>query len=271
MTKGTTLPGFIVLTILRFAKKHDCATRRLLAGLPRDLEAAMRRGECAAWDDVAVLFTRLDSLARDVPSRFADFYVEDCPIPAMVGTYLVSPAELYRAAFHGWTHGWPMLNFQSRETSKGWIVKARIEPPLRECEAFFRILTEILRRLPRVLSCADAIVEPELSRRSARWSVRVAEKQPLAKEPSPDDVFSAVRAQVFSAEVAGARVPPAWGLTPTEERVVRSIAAGLSIRETAADLGVKTETARTHLKRAMSKAGVHRQVELVRQLIGSAS
>ncbi len=51
--------------------------------------------------------------------------------------------------------------------------------------------------------------------------------------------------------------------TPALGRVVRRLGSGLSISEIARELGVGTETIRTHTKRAMQKTDTHRQAELV--------
>jgi DNA-binding CsgD family transcriptional regulator len=63
-------------------------------------------------------------------------------------------------------------------------------------------------------------------------------------------------------------VPPAhlladlFGLTAAEAGVATGIAAGKSLAEIAADRGVKTETARAHLKTVFGKTGTRRQAQL---------
>jgi DNA-binding CsgD family transcriptional regulator len=61
-----------------------------------------------------------------------------------------------------------------------------------------------------------------------------------------------------------------YGLTPSECRLATSLAEGATIDETAAAVGLTTETARTYLKRILSKTGVRRQTELVRLLLRAA-
>lgn len=58
-------------------------------------------------------------------------------------------------------------------------------------------------------------------------------------------------------------LPVRWALTAAETRVVRSLATGLRSSEIATSLGLSVHTIRTHLKRAMVKAGAHSQVALV--------
>ncbi len=60
-----------------------------------------------------------------------------------------------------------------------------------------------------------------------------------------------------------------YGLTPAESRMVACVVGGATVGATAGHLGISLNTARTHLKRAMAKAGVSRQAELVRLLLSS--
>ena len=55
-----------------------------------------------------------------------------------------------------------------------------------------------------------------------------------------------------------------YGLTPAEARLTAHLLQGRSLQETADQLEITTNTARTHLKRVLSKTGTHRQAELVR-------
>ena len=51
--------------------------------------------------------------------------------------------------------------------------------------------------------------------------------------------------------------------------MVACVVGGATVGATADHLGISLNTARTHLKRAMAKAGVSRQAELVRLLLSS--
>lgn len=65
------------------------------------------------------------------------------------------------------------------------------------------------------------------------------------------------------------RISAAWALTPAECRIVRSLASGLGTVEIAHACGLSVHTVRTHLKRAMTKAGVHSQAALVARVYAS--
>ena len=61
----------------------------------------------------------------------------------------------------------------------------------------------------------------------------------------------------------GVDLRAAFGLTAAEERVVRRLAQGYSLNRMAVEFGISSHTVRSQLKRALSKADVHSQVELV--------
>jgi DNA-binding CsgD family transcriptional regulator len=56
----------------------------------------------------------------------------------------------------------------------------------------------------------------------------------------------------------------AYGLTPAEARVALATSSGLTIPETALQLGVSTNTVKTHLRKVFAKTGTSRQAELAR-------
>ena len=58
-----------------------------------------------------------------------------------------------------------------------------------------------------------------------------------------------------------------YGLTPTESRLADMLNEGLEVCDAADRLGVTIETARFHLKRALSKTGARRQAELIRLML----
>jgi DNA-binding CsgD family transcriptional regulator len=56
----------------------------------------------------------------------------------------------------------------------------------------------------------------------------------------------------------------AYGLTPAEARVALAASSGLTIPEAACQLGVSTNTIKTHLRKVFAKTGTSRQTELAR-------
>jgi DNA-binding CsgD family transcriptional regulator/PAS domain-containing protein len=63
----------------------------------------------------------------------------------------------------------------------------------------------------------------------------------------------------------------AFGLTEAETKLLSHLADGLTVANTAAELGVSETTARTHLAHIFSKCGVTRQPELIRLVFSLAA
>ncbi|MEM7730767.1 MAG: helix-turn-helix transcriptional regulator [Pseudomonadota bacterium] len=63
----------------------------------------------------------------------------------------------------------------------------------------------------------------------------------------------------------------AYGFTPREAEVVLGLCAGRGTERIADDLGLAVGSVRLYLKRAMAKAGVHSQAQLVAEILGKVS
>jgi DNA-binding CsgD family transcriptional regulator len=62
-----------------------------------------------------------------------------------------------------------------------------------------------------------------------------------------------------------------FGLTPAESELVRRLAAGLSLEDSAAELEVRLDTVRSRLKIVFQKTNTHRQADLVRLVLTTAT
>lgn len=62
-----------------------------------------------------------------------------------------------------------------------------------------------------------------------------------------------------------------FGLTPTEARLSRELAKGLSLEDASAALRITVSSARTYLKTVFQKTGAARQADLVRLILTSAA
>jgi DNA-binding CsgD family transcriptional regulator len=62
-----------------------------------------------------------------------------------------------------------------------------------------------------------------------------------------------------------------YGLSPAQARVARAIVAGQDLSAAAAELGIRLNTARTHLRRLFDKIGVRNQTAMVRALLTVAT
>lgn len=65
----------------------------------------------------------------------------------------------------------------------------------------------------------------------------------------------------------GAKLQHLFDLTPAESRLAMHVAGGRSLNQIADLLGISKSTARTHLKRILSKTSTHSQGELIRLLL----
>jgi DNA-binding CsgD family transcriptional regulator len=117
--------------------------------------------------------------------------------------------------------------------------------------------TEMLQEAQRIYVAAGAGLGAERVRRRTRFSPgRIVPDLPVA---------------IKALATSPARAPEAaadWdSLTPSEVRVVRLVAEGLTNRETAQRLAVSAHTVDSHLRRAFAKLGVSRRVELARYVL----
>lgn len=90
---------------------------------------------------------------------------------------------------------------------------------------------------------------------------------------SPEGPTAAIYLSGGATSTANLRPDPLrelFGFTIAEARVAIRLASGDSLREAAENLGVSLNTVRTHLQRAVAKAGVKRQAELVALVLSVA-
>jgi DNA-binding CsgD family transcriptional regulator len=80
-----------------------------------------------------------------------------------------------------------------------------------------------------------------------------------------------VHKKVFNMPSAPEIIARFYDLTPSELRVLLSIAQAGGVSETAEILGVADSTIRTHLNRLFAKTGTMRQAELVKLLAAFSS
>jgi DNA-binding CsgD family transcriptional regulator/PAS domain-containing protein len=132
-------------------------------------------------------------------------------------------------------------------------------------KAMSRAAASALRNAIR-LAAKDEI---ELGRTGPAVRLTAADAPPLFANVLPLAGNSATIAAIFIAlppdhHHSAAVVAAAFGLTPAETRVLASLLTGLTVAETARDLGVVKATARSHLDHIFEKTGVTRQAELFR-------
>jgi DNA-binding CsgD family transcriptional regulator len=68
-------------------------------------------------------------------------------------------------------------------------------------------------------------------------------------------------------DIPDATLAELYHLTPAESAVVRELVLGRSVEEIAERLGIALSTARTHIKRILSKTETRRQADLIRLIL----
>lgn len=97
--------------------------------------------------------------------------------------------------------------------------------------------------------------------------------------PGEDRMLNARVAVLIGSRIGAGRPPELstdalrqfFGLTPKEAALALRLAAGRSLREAAADQGIRLNTARAHLRAIFGKTGVDRQSRLVSALLQSVA
>jgi DNA-binding CsgD family transcriptional regulator len=98
----------------------------------------------------------------------------------------------------------------------------------------------------------------------------------LLMEPHPLDPSRVAAAVIFATDPergqtsSAAALAARYGFTPAESSVAQRLAAGAGLERIAGELGITLHTVRGHLKHVYTKAGVHRQAELVARLLSGA-
>lgn len=261
MSTPILVTGVVPTNVYRFCLERGLAHAEVLGELSIPWAPSAKRG-AMPYRDVVTIFERL--AARDQLAAFAEFYVSRIPIVAMVVSYAVTTAGLYRLAGFTWTKIWPWRVTVTRDDDVLRIdlaVEDRAGPSLAMMELVEQVLPRLptgFRRPPRRLDVIDK------TPMHATFDVLLDAEAP-AQEPSSELIFDEVRSALASFD-ATARMSEEWGLTKAETRVVQLLADGNNAKLIARQLGVSHETVRTLLKRAMSKARVGSQLELVAKL-----
>jgi DNA-binding CsgD family transcriptional regulator len=265
------VPGVVAATFVRFALDANLPST-IFAGLPPEVRPGRALGTAVKFGDIAMLLTRIENDNPANLDHLVEFYVRKVPMVSYLASFAISERSLAKITLFGWKRIWPMLNFKAADVDGGFVLRASIAPDCPPAATLLTMCGKILARLPDLIGRPHNDVDTAVSRdgRSALWQVAYHRDAIVHSDDGDMDseaIFSNVLAKFFGH--GGPRpAPPEWGLTQTEDKIVKMLASGNSINEIAVLLSVGRETVRTMVKRAMSKAGVKRQVELVLALRG---
>lgn len=262
--EGHRIPALFALTIARVGEEMGVPRERFLRGLSLGARRFRHPLAKVTWDETAILWDRLEEAHPDAARVFAHHYCHRFPLVTWVATFVDSPRVLYQTAFRAWR--WSFLELDFRQLD-GWTfrVDVRLRPGARDSAFFFEVVGEILRELPRALQRERAHVDGFTSARMGTYVIRFESVPADASEEEIGEKLFSMLQQHARSLMPAAGIPAKWGLSPAETRTVLALTEGQTAKEIATTHGLSIETVRTQIKSAMSKAGVKRQLELVRR------
>lgn len=157
---------------------------------------------------------------------------------------------------------------------------------MRECPELVVVRGHLSLHLPGLKNKLSALVHAALETAHGRAGkpgsallIPRSRRMPLVLEVAPlgpaSGTFGENRPAVLvfirdpEAPLEVTRLRDLFGLTRTEASVAAALGRGQSMDDIATEMGIGIGTARTHLKRILTKTGMHRQAQLVALLVRS--
>jgi DNA-binding CsgD family transcriptional regulator len=246
---------------------HDAAP--LLALVTVEPRSLVSLSAFVPWADlVAVVEAFVASHGQPELNRVARDMSTTLPSLRALGNLLLPPKSFYRALFEvvGHARWW---SCRTEDVGNALAISLEVRRALPSCQALLVAVAELLAATPRLLNLPDVVVElPAVHSHGARYLMATPKGKTLQVRPTETQLTQVVTELLAEApRRAGvpsvAHLEERFHLTRAEGRVVRRLVAGRSLQDIAKELGVGTETVRTHTKRAMAKTETHRQAELV--------
>jgi len=262
----------------------DAARALEASGLTR---AEIDGGRRVTWGEFSALMNAFGgSRTDDELMAFGEEYVKAFPGFREVAALFVSPARLYRFVVRASPRYWSEMDFElEEEGARLFRVRAHVHPASAPNRPFFASSIGMFKNLGTIVDADPAPIEVHgISAHHCAFTLEVPEPRDrrareaesrLARELAPigDEMLAVAEPPERRQAAAKGQAPSVyelkvrWGFTVAEARLARRLALGMALKEAASDLGVRHETARSHLKRVMEKANVGRQVDLVRALL----
>ena len=165
--------GAVLEPFLLVSEKLTGSPDTILIGLPH-LEA---RPENVTWNDVCVLYARMEDMARGTMT------LEECGHAGLAaprfGTIMKAAATvtslklLYTLGVRfSSSRIFRHLNFSQRELKSGALeLRIEVPEPYKRCDAFFRVSRGVFEALPTILGQAHAVVDLRIEGRTGIFSV----------------------------------------------------------------------------------------------------
>lgn len=265
------LPAEALRTLLQSIERTGYDAAPLIKGLELELRDLVSTEASTPWKTLVALATRFVAHAGQAEfDRVARDVAVSMPALRKLGSLLLPPKAFYRVLAQAWARPcfWS-LRFE--EANSQVTVNLELKRSVEGCAPVLTALGAMLGATPRLMNLPDVEVEVRVhSAHTARYLFELPKGKSLTVRLN-EAQLSALVHQLGDRHQHGtdnampsiATLETRFGLTRAEGRVVRRLGAGSSLTEIARELGVGTETVRTHTKRAMQKTDTHRQAELV--------
>jgi len=159
---------------------------------------------------------------------------------------------------------------------EGWDLLSQVHPSLIVCDVMMPVMDGYefvqklrhnprLRSIPLIFLSAKGDVSDRIVGLNAGGDVY------LVKPFEPEELLAQIRASLarlgLTATETVAQLPPDVYLTPTERRVLRLVAQGLTNQQVADELKVSRRTVESHVSNMLNKLGLANRTELARWAI----
>jgi DNA-binding CsgD family transcriptional regulator len=169
----------------------------ILAGLSFSVDQLTNRSRRVPWNDFTVLVERAE-FALGGASQFGPVFAE--AVANRRGLYLLaglleSPEDIFLLATRTQRSLYRILAQRVDVLPDGSLrIECAIPREYRDCQAFFRASTEVLRAYPRLVGAPDALVQTELAPRRAVYQVSqlASETRAMGLNHSPDRPLSSL-------------------------------------------------------------------------------
>ncbi len=268
------VPAEVLRSLLQAIDRcgHDPAP--YLGGLG-EVRALTLPGASASWTSLVELVETFHrQQGHEELKRVVRELISTLPLLRRLANLLLPPRMLLRALFEVVGRA-ELVTIQADAIAATSSLQVRLEVArsLKPSSVLLEAFAEFLSAWPRLFDLPTIEVLCTVSSgHTATYRFEVPRARGFHVRPSDSQLATIIddlapEAGEPTAAPSVAMLEHRYALTRAESRIVRRLATGRSLGEIAHELGVGTETVRTHTKRAMQKTGTHRQAELVALLL----
>jgi DNA-binding NarL/FixJ family response regulator len=164
--------------------------------------------------------------------------------------------------------------FTAENGQEGWDLLSEIHPSLIVCDVMMPVMdgyefVQKLRQNPRLRSVPLIFLSAKGDVGDRIVGLNAGGDVYLVKPFEPEELLAQIRASLMRLGLAVgteplAQLPPGVYLTPTERRVLRLVAQGLTNQQVADELKVSRRTVESHVSNMLNKLNLGNRTELAR-------